>query len=81
VFVEAVPVREMFGRELVWQGTVHVFDLQGHPRATRAYAWSSPMEGSDKRRLYAVLHRGGIVSAVDAVRTAIFAERRHGSNP
>jgi hypothetical protein len=25
--------------------------LEGHPKATRAYAWSSPVEGSDKRRL------------------------------
>ena len=25
---------------------MHVFELEGHPRATRAYAWSSPIEGS-----------------------------------
>jgi hypothetical protein len=47
---------------------VHVFDLEGHPKATRAYAWSSPVEGSDKRRFYAVLHLGGIRSPLDAVR-------------
>ena len=35
-----------------WEGVVHVFNLEGHPKATRAYAWSSPMEGSDKRRFY-----------------------------
>ena len=34
---------------------VHVFDLAGHPTATRAYAWSSPIEGSTKRRFVAVL--------------------------
>ncbi len=22
-----------------WDGRVHVFDLEGHPTATRAYAW------------------------------------------
>src|SRR5260370_32791773 len=59
------------------EGVVHVFDLEGHPKATRAYAWSSPIEGSDnKRRFYAVLHLGGIRSPLDAVRAAIVAERR-----
>jgi hypothetical protein len=60
-------------------GTVHVFDLEGHPKATRAYAWLSPIEGSDKRPFYAVLHLGGIRSPLDAVRAAIVAERRAGS--
>jgi hypothetical protein len=55
---------------------VHVFDLDDHPSATRAYAWSSPIEGSDKRRFFAVLHEGGIRSPEDAVRAAIVAEHR-----
>ena len=37
---------------------------------------SNPIEGSDKRRCYAVLHLGGIRSPLDAVRAAIVAERR-----
>jgi len=76
VLVEAVPVREMFGHEMVWERTVHVFNLEGQPKVTRAYAWSSPIDGSDKRRFYAVLHLGGIRSPVDAVRAAVVAERR-----
>jgi hypothetical protein len=55
---------------------VYVFDLKGN--ATRAYAWSSPIEGSDKRRFFAVLHMGAIKSPADAVRAAIVAEHRHG---
>jgi hypothetical protein len=51
---------------------------QGHSKATRAYAWSSPVEGSDKRRFLAVLHMGAIKSPADAVRAAIVAEHRHG---
>jgi hypothetical protein len=47
----------------VWEGMVHVFDLEGHPKATRAYAWSSPIEGSTKRRLFAVLHGGDQIAA------------------
>ena len=75
VLVDARPVKEVFKGETVWEGVVHVFDLEGHPKATRAYAWSSPVEGSARRRFYAVLHLGGIRSPLDAVRAAIVAER------
>ena len=75
-FVKAVPVEETFEGQPVWEGVVHVFDLEGHPNATRAYAWSSPIEGSTKRRYFAVLHLGGIRSPQDAVRAAIVAEHR-----
>ena len=51
---------------------------EGHPRATRAYAWSSPIEGSTKRRFFAVLHIPPVTSAVEAVRAAIVAEHRSG---
>ena len=77
VLVSAEPVKETFMGDTVWEGVVHVFDLEGNAKATRAYAWSSPVEGSDKRRFYAVLHLGGIRSALDAVRAAIVAERRN----
>jgi hypothetical protein len=56
--VQAVPVKETFEGQTVWEGIVHVFDLEGHPKVTRAYAWSSPIEGSTKRRFFAVLHMG-----------------------
>ena len=74
--VQSVPVRETFSGAPVWDGVVHVFDLTGNPNAARAYAWSSPVEGSDKRRFFAVLHMGAIKSPVDAVRAAIVAEHR-----
>lgn len=77
-FVQSVPIRETFGQQTVWEGVVHVFDLAGHPKATRAYAWSSPIEGSEKRRFFAVLHMGGITGPVEAVRAAIVAENAKG---
>lgn len=80
-FVEAVPVTENFNGETVWEGVVHVFDLDDNPTATRAYAWSSPIEGSSKRRFFAVLHLGGIRSPQDAVRAAIVAEHRRNNDP
>jgi hypothetical protein len=33
---QSVPVSEVAGGRAVWQGVVHVFDLAGHPKATRA---------------------------------------------
>src|SRR6266853_1218317 len=77
---QSIPILETFEEQTVWEGVVHVFDLEGHPKATRAYAWSSPVEGSDKRRFYAVLHLGGIRSPLDAVRAAIVTERRQASS-
>lgn len=73
---QSVPVRETFDGKTVWEGVVHVFDLAGHPSATRAYAWSSPIEESTKRRFFAVLHTDRINSPLEAVRAAIVAEGR-----
>ena len=68
---QSVPVRETFEGKSVWEGVVQIFDLTGHPTATRAYAWSSPIEGSTKRRFFAVLHSARINSPLEAVRAAI----------
>lgn len=73
---QSVPVTETFEGATVWEGVVHVFDLAGHPKASRAYAWSSPIEGSTKRRFFAVLHTDKINSPVAAVRAAIVAGHR-----
>ncbi|TRL28975.1 hypothetical protein FM996_18025 [Methylosinus sporium] len=74
--VESVPVTETFQGQTVWEGVVEVFDIEGNAKSTRAYAWSSPIDGSSKRRIFAVLHLGGIRSPQDAVRAAIAAEHR-----
>ena len=74
-FVQSVPVEEAFEGEMVWDGVVHVFQIHGHPKASKAYAWSSPIKGSDKRRFFAVLHQGPVTSPVEAVRAAIVAEQ------
>jgi hypothetical protein len=76
---QSVPVREIFDDKPVWEGVVHVFDLADNPKATRAYAWSSPIEGSVKRRFFAVLHIPPITSPAEAVRAAIVqGHRTHG---
>jgi hypothetical protein len=77
---QSVPVKETHAGTVVWEGVVHVFDLNGHPTANRAYAWSSPLEGSSKRRFFAVLHSGPIKSPIDAVRASIVEEHRREKN-
>jgi hypothetical protein len=74
-FVQSVPLREMHGEQLVWDGVVNVFDLAGHPKANRAYAWSYEI-GDGRRMFFAVLHAPPITGPRDAVRAAIVAEAR-----
>lgn len=57
-------------------GIIHVFPIYGHPKANKAYAWSSPIEGSDKQRFFAVLHLPPVTSPVEAVRSAIVTETK-----
>ena len=73
---QSVPIKETFGGNTVWEGVVHVFSLTGHPTAKRAYAWSSPIEGSDNPRFFAVLHQWPVTSPVQAVRASVVAENR-----
>jgi hypothetical protein len=73
---QSVPVKEEASGAVVWEGVVHAFDIKGNPTATRAYAWSSPIEGSDKRRFFAVLKIPPVESPIDAVRAAIVAEQK-----
>jgi hypothetical protein len=32
----SVPIREWFEHETVWESAVHIFDLEGHPTASRS---------------------------------------------
>lgn len=77
-FLEDVAMVEMFGEETVWGGEVSVFALEGHPKTTICYAWSSPIEGSTKRRYYAVHHIQPVDSPEKAVRAAIVQYARTG---
>ena len=79
-FVGTEAVSETFEGQPVWEGVVHVFEITGHPDATRCYAWSSPVESSSKQRFYAVLEIPPVQSAQDAVRAAIVAEHKTGDN-
>jgi hypothetical protein len=73
---EVTYVVESFRGQTVWEGAVHVFDLEGHPKAAVCYAWTSPVGEGDQRRYYAVLGAPPINSAADAVRASIVAEQK-----
>ena len=73
--VESVPVKEVFKGETVWEGVVEVFDLVGHPKASRVYAWAHDGE-RPKESSVAVLHIAPITSAAAAVRAALIQEFR-----
>jgi len=72
--VESVPVKETFQGRTVWEGVVEVFELIGHPKAPRAYAWMQDADG--KKKHVTVLHMGKVTSPVLAVRAAIVQEFR-----
>lgn len=72
-FAETKPVTETWQGKTVWKGTVHIYDLVGHELSERAYAWSEPVDGSDRRTFYAVLH----VSPVDSAKAAVKASIVH----
>lgn len=76
-WVETVAVHEEHGSRPVWEGTVEVFALDGHPQATRCYAWEEPPEHEGgKAKVYAVLEVPPIRSAADAVRASIAARHK-----
>jgi hypothetical protein len=67
--VESVPVKEVFESETAWEGAVEVFDLVGHPKASRAYAWS--YRDGDETKSIIVLHVAPVSSPQSAVKAAI----------
>ena len=73
-WVESVSVHEKTPTgATVWEGEVQVFELLGHPRAKRGYAWSHDTEGG-RRRFHVVLGLPPVDGPVMAVRTAVLAE-------
>lgn len=80
VWRESVPVHEVFRGQTVWKGEVEVFDLNGHPKAKRAYAWSHPEGENDTgERFVAVLEIPPVESAVAAVRASIVSDFKKGN--
>ena len=73
-FRDVEPVIEKFQGQTVWEGIVHTFDIEGNADANACFAWSSPIEGSERRKFYGVLQVAPIATAADAVRVSIVAD-------
>jgi len=74
--VQSVPVKEIYQDKTIWDGVVEVFDLIGHPKSRRIYAWSHETEGEKKRHV-TVLHLGPVDTPKAAVMAAIVQEFRN----
>jgi hypothetical protein len=75
IYVETIDVEDRMNGETVWEQSVAVFDLIGHPKASRAYSWSRPTAGT-QYQFYAVLHVPPVDSPLQAVRAAVVAEAK-----
>jgi hypothetical protein len=72
-WLHSVPVVEKHDGQTVWDGEVQVFAVTGHPKATRAYAWSHG-GAPGKRRFHVVLGLPPVDSAQAAVQAAIVSD-------
>ena len=79
-YIEKVRVEEDFEGQRVWQGDVYVFALQDHPTVAKCYAWTQPIEGSNRRRFVAVLHEPPVDSPQEAVRAALVQQQRENAS-
>jgi hypothetical protein len=72
--IKSEPVIELFRGEVAWDGVVETFDLEGHPKAKRCYAWSAIENGEPKYTT--VLEIPPVDSPDSAVKVAIAAKGR-----
>lgn len=78
-WLHSTPVHETFRGQTAWKGQVEVFELTGHPKAKRAYAWSHPTGPDDTdERFVAVLEIPPVKDAKTAVQAAIVADVKKG---
>jgi hypothetical protein len=77
VHLESVPIREMFGANVAWEGVVEVFAIQGHPKAKRCYAWNYELGAASQ--FVTVLEIPPVTDAQTAVRASIVAEAKSGA--
>jgi hypothetical protein len=72
--IESVPVKEVLGGKTACEVTAGVFDLVGHPKTNRAYAWS--YRDGEETKSITVLQIAPVDSAQTAVKVAIGSKAR-----
>ena len=70
--VRSETVIDLFQAEVAWDAVVSTFDLQGHPKAKRCYAWSYIEDG--ETHCTTVLEIPPVDSPESAVQAAIAAK-------
>ena len=73
-FIESVPVLEEFGGQVVWEGVVDVFAIQGHPHANRGYGWE--YEENGEKQTATILGVHPVDSPLAAVRAFIVSQAK-----
>jgi hypothetical protein len=68
--LQTTKVHEMMDGKTAWQGEVEVFELDGHEKADKAFAWSYVADDG-KRQYVAVLNIPPVISPREAVQAAI----------
>ena len=69
-WVESLPVHDVFGGQIIWQGFVEVFSLSGHPKTRIAYAWIDHEWSNDTGKR---VETGLEIPPVDSPLTAVWA--------
>ncbi len=75
LWVESVPIKEVFHGKTVWQGVVEVFSLTDHPKAKRCYAWGA-RDDKGALNITTVLELPPVISPQTAVKVAVAAHVR-----
>lgn len=65
----SVRVHVVMDGATIWEGYVEIYTLEGHPEASRAFAWGR--EDEEEVHFISVLNVAPIHSPTDAVRAAI----------
>ena len=73
-------VKERYKNKVIWEGIVETFQLEGHPLATRAYAWLVPGTDRQPSEYKVILGVPPINSAHHAVQLDIVRELRSQSS-
>ena len=76
--VGSEPVIDLFRGEVAWDGVVETFDLEGHPKAKRCYAWSFLENGEPQYTT--VLEIPPVDSPESAVKVAVAAKGHNRPN-
>ena len=75
--VQSVDIVEIFKGKIAWEGVVEVFDIKGHPKASKVYAWSHlDKEDDSDERFVAVLGVPPVDSPHKAVQVSIVADAK-----